>query len=63
MKNKREIEKQSEFCLELMLRLKDAIYVSHESTYWPWIENRTQHRQDIVRLRRELMTLSKILDS
>ena len=57
MKNKREIEKQSEFCLELMLRLMDDIRTSDESCYGSYLENYTQRQQDIVRLRRELMTL------
>lgn len=62
MKNRHEIEKQSEFCLELMLRLTDDIRTSDESCYGSYLENYTQRQQDIVRLRRELMTLSKILN-
>lgn len=62
MRNRHEIEKQSDFCLDLMLKLKDAIYSSEESGYNWGLENYTQRQQDIIRLRRELMTLSKALN-
>ena len=59
MFNNIKIKQQSEFCLELMERLH------HEIDETNFLENDTLHTRkqaDIVRLRRELNTLSKCLN-
>ncbi len=52
---------QSQFCTELMLRLNEDIASSGEG-YWSGMENHIRKQDDIKRIRRELMTLSKMLD-
>ena len=57
----KEIKKQSGFCLELMTRLNKEIIKSGEGS-WSGMENHIRHQNDIKRLRRELMDLSKMLN-
>lgn len=56
-----EIRNQSNFCTELMLRLNVDIKNSGEGL-WSGMENHIRKMDDIKRIRRELMTLSKMLD-
>ena len=61
MKNK--IEKQFDFCIELMQRLGED-YKENKNIPSPWYRgmfNRTQMQGDIRRLRRELIKLHKML--
>ena len=61
MKNK--IEKQFDFCIELMQRLGED-YKENKNIPSPWYSgmfNRTQMQNDIRRLRRELIKLHKML--
>lgn len=58
-KSQNEIEHQLNFCCELMKRLKDDI---DDSSYGLChIDNYTTKREDIRRIRRELLELSKLL--
>lgn len=52
--------RQSSFCNTLMNRLNNDIYSSKVS--YGSVENHTVMQNDIVRLRRELLALSKMLD-
>lgn len=52
---------QSQFCMELMTRLNKEIKASGEGS-WSGMENHVRKQDDIKRIRRELMTLSKMLD-
>ena len=54
------IRRQALFCSELMKRLDDDICFSKIS--YGSIEKHTAMQNDIVRLRRELLALSKMLD-
>ena len=56
-----EIRSQSQFCAELMLRLNDKLHKEGESS-WSGMANHTQSQDDIKRIRRELMSLSKMLN-
>ena len=55
------IKSQCQFCAELMLRLNDEIHNSGEGS-WSGMENHIRKQDDIKRIRRELMTLSKLLN-
>lgn len=55
------VKSQTTFCTELMLRLNAEIKGSGEGS-WSGMENHVRKQQDIKRIRRELMTLSKMLD-
>lgn len=55
------IGNQSQFCLELMTRLNKEIKDSGEGS-WSGMENHIRKQDDIKRLRRELMTLAKMLN-
>lgn len=55
------IMKQATFCDELMHRLRKEIMISGEG-YWSGMENHVRKQDDIKRIRRELMTLSKMLN-
>jgi len=55
------IRSQSEFCVELMLRLNEEIKQSGEGS-WSGMENHTRKQHDIQRIRRELLELGKMLD-
>ena len=57
----RAIMNQSQFCTELMLRLDKEINASGEGS-WSGMENHVRKQDDIKRIRRELMTLAKMLD-
>lgn len=57
----RRIRKQAEFCTELMMRLCKEIEESGEG-YWSGMENHIRKQDDIKRIRRELLTLSKMLN-
>lgn len=57
----RRIRKQAEFCTELMMRLRKEIEESGEG-YWSGMENHIRKQDDIKRIRRELLTLSKMLN-
>lgn len=56
-----DIKSQSQFCVELLLRLNKEIRRSKEGS-WSGMENHIRKQDDIKRIRRELMTLSKMLD-
>ena len=58
------IKKQSAFCADLMRRLNDSISQEEEISgrTYAGMNNHYQKRADIRRLRRELMTLAKMLD-
>ena len=56
-----EIKKQSDFCRELMVRL-DLEIKSSANGMWSGMENHIRKQDDIKRLRRELMTLSHMLN-
>lgn len=55
------IFEQSLFCKQLMERLHVEIRSSKEGS-WSGMENHIRKQDDIKRIRRELMTLSKMLD-
>jgi len=55
------IKSQSQFCAELMLRLDDEIQKS-DNGYWSGMADHTRKQDDIKRVRRELMTLSRMLN-
>ena len=55
------IRTQSRFCAELMHRLDVEIQLSGEGS-WSGMENHIRKQDDIKRVRRELMTLAKMLD-
>lgn len=55
------IKSQSQFCTELMLRLNDEIWDAKEGS-WSGMENHIRKQDDIKRIRRELMELSKMLN-
>lgn len=54
------VKSQATFCAELMLRLREDIQASGEGS-WSGMENHVRHQDDIKRVRRELMKLSKML--
>lgn len=53
-------QEQCEFCFELMRRLDQEVHY-HPTVAYGRVTNYTQMQQDIIRLRRELMKLSKML--
>ena len=55
------IKKQASFCAELMHRLCVKLLNAKEGS-WSGIADHCQTQDDIKRLRRELMELSKMLD-
>ena len=55
------IKSQCQFCTELMIRLNDEIHDSGEGP-WSGMENHIRKQDDIKRIRRELMSLSKMLN-
>lgn len=55
------IRSQSQFCVELMLRLNEEIKKAGEG-YWSGMENHCRKQNDIQRIRRELLELWKMLD-
>ena len=57
----KEIRSQSKFCAELLLRLNDEIQKSEEGE-WSGMKDHTRKQDDIKRIRRELMTLSGMLN-
>lgn len=57
----KQIRKQIVFCNELMQRLYEEILHSGEGS-WSGMEYHERKRDDIKRLRRELMELSKMLN-
>jgi hypothetical protein len=66
MKSQKELEfqkirEQSKFCTELMNRLNTEIKNSGEGS-WSGMENHYRKMDDIKRIRRELLTLAKMLD-
>lgn len=56
-----DIKSQSQFCTELMLRLNEDIQDAKESS-WSGMKDHTRKQDDIKRIRRELMTLSRLLN-
>lgn len=58
---KADISSQSKFCTELLLRLNDDIKKAEMDPYCG-INGHSRMRDDIRRIRRELMTLSNMLD-
>lgn len=55
------VRSQCQFCTELMLRLNAEVKTSGEG-YWSGMENHIRKQDDIKRIRRELMTLSRMLN-
>lgn len=58
----KKIQKQAEFCLDLMQRLHKEIKADVDEHAWSGMYNHTQKQNDIIRLRRELNKLNKLLD-
>ena len=56
-----DIRGQMQFCTELVLRLNDEIRKDGEG-YWSGMKNHIRKQNDIKRIRRELLTVSKMLD-
>jgi len=56
----KDIRSQCKFCTDLMLRLNEDVQKSGEGS-WSGMENHYRKMDDIKRIRRELMTLSKML--
>ena len=65
MKSKKEAIAQAKFCKELMDRLSKSVEENsadnEEYYHYYGIKNHTQINNDIIRLRRELNTLSKVV--
>ena len=59
-KDIKSIRIQMKFCTELVLRLNDEIQESGQGT-WSGMENHSRKQDDIKRIRREFLTLSKML--
>ena len=55
------IRSQMQFCTELVQRLNDEIHQDGEGS-WSGMKNHIRKQDDIKRIRRELMTVSKMLD-
>ena len=55
------IRTQSKFCVDLIQRLDKEIQSSGDGS-WSGMENHVRKQDDIKRVRRELMTLAKMLD-
>lgn len=55
-----EIKSQANFCFILAEKLKEDIY--HAKVGYAGLDKRIRIQEDIRRLRRELSTLSKMLD-
>jgi len=60
MTDKCKVDKQALFCKDLMERLNDSVQSAVVS--YGEIERHTVMQNDIIRLRRELMLLSEMLD-
>lgn len=58
----KDIQEQSRFCKELMDRLNKDIKKITSIDYYSSFSGHTTCQNDIVRLRRELMELSKMFD-
>lgn len=56
-----DIRRQMQFCTELVMRLNDEIHADGEG-YWSGMKNHIRKQDDIKRIRRELLTVSKMLD-
>lgn len=56
-----EIRAQMQFCTELVIRLNDEIQDDGEG-YWSGMKNHIRKQEDIKRIRRELLTVSKMLN-
>ena len=61
MKSKKEIMTDLKFCKELMDRLVEYTDKSYNDNF-SWGSNHTVIQSDIIRLRRELMAVSRKLD-
>ena len=59
--NLNEIRAQMQFCTELVMRLNDEIGDDGEG-YWSGMKNHIRKQEDIKRIRRELLTVSKMLN-
>lgn len=59
---KTQRKKQSAFCLELMERIKKDIEKYENATNASYLDKHTVIQDDIKRLRRELLELSKMHD-
>lgn len=59
--DKNEILLQAKFCEMLLTRLYEEIKKSGEGR-WSGLENHVRKQDDIKRIRRELLTLSKMLN-
>lgn len=59
--NFNEIRAQMQFCTELVIRLNDEIQDDGEG-YWSGMKNHIRKQEDIKRIRRELLTVSKMLN-
>ena len=58
----KSINKQLDFCSELMIRLSAEMKSSEDDCAWHGMRNYTQKKSDIIRLRRELNKLNQMLD-
>ena len=56
-----EVNRQARFCNDLMNRLVKEINESGEGS-WSGMENHVRKQDDIKRIRRELLALSKMLN-
>lgn len=57
-----EIQDQSAFCATLMNRLNEDIFHAKKENYCFPIEQHTQKKADVIRLRRELNKLRELLE-
>ena len=57
-----EIKCQSDFCRDLMVRLNKDIQKAEKGVWGSGMADHCQKQDDIKRLRRELMVLSKLLN-
>ena len=57
-----KLKEQAKFCNELWKRLQNDISKTPDNERIWWIDGRSRIRNDIIRLRRELLALSKMFD-
>ena len=61
MTDPKKVKEQSKFCKDLMTRLDNCIQGAEFVKYYG-MEKHTARQDEIIRLRRELMLLSKMLN-
>lgn len=60
---RKQVKEQVKFCKELMNRLDKSVTENIDEDFsWWGIRNHSQISNDVVRLRRELLTLNKLLN-